>query len=86
MRSVYGEEYALMVETAPGAGMKVVLRVPKFSPNARAVMPGFGAGPVASSDNELTEITERAVEHTGSTPVVRPAHAKPTNTGLPAVG
>ena len=30
MRSVYGEEYALIVETAPGAGMKVILRVPKF--------------------------------------------------------
>lgn len=41
MRSVYGEEYALMVETAPGAGMKVILRVPKFSPNVRAVLPGF---------------------------------------------
>jgi two-component system LytT family sensor kinase len=42
MRSVYGEEYALMVETAPGAGMKVILRVPKFSPNVRPVMPGYG--------------------------------------------
>jgi two-component system LytT family sensor kinase len=41
MRSVYGEEYALMVETAPGAGMKVILRVPKFSPNVRAVVPGY---------------------------------------------
>jgi two-component system LytT family sensor kinase len=81
MRSVYGEEYALMVETAPGAGMKVVLRVPKFSPNVRAVMPGF-AGP----DNEPTEITERPVERTGSTPVIRPAHAKPSGSELPAVG
>jgi two-component system LytT family sensor kinase len=42
MRSVYGEEYALMVETAPGAGMKVILRVPKFSPNVRAAVPGYG--------------------------------------------
>jgi two-component system LytT family sensor kinase len=41
MRSVYGEEYALMVETAPGAGMKVILRVPKFSPNVRPVLPGY---------------------------------------------
>ena len=30
MRSVYGETYALEVETAPGAGMKVILRVPSF--------------------------------------------------------
>jgi two-component system LytT family sensor kinase len=41
MRSVYGDEYALVVETAPGAGMKVVLRVPKFSPNVRPALAGF---------------------------------------------
>ena len=40
MRSVYGEEYALMVETAPGAGMKVIIRVPKFSPNVKPALPG----------------------------------------------
>jgi two-component system LytT family sensor kinase len=44
MRSVYGEEYALMVETAPGAGMKVILRVPKFSPNVRPALPGYHNG------------------------------------------
>ncbi|HEX4222293.1 MAG TPA: histidine kinase [Pseudonocardiaceae bacterium] len=79
MRSVYGEEYALMVETAPGAGMKVVLRVPKFSPNVRAVMPAFGGA------DDATEIHERASD-TGSIPVVRAAHAKPSSTELPAVG
>jgi two-component system, LytTR family, sensor kinase len=41
MRSVYGEKYALMVETAPGAGMKVIIRVPKFSPNVRPTIPGY---------------------------------------------
>jgi two-component system LytT family sensor kinase len=41
MRSVYGEEYALTVETAPGAGMKVELRVPKFSSNVRTALPGY---------------------------------------------
>jgi two-component system LytT family sensor kinase len=82
MRSVYGEEYALMVETAPGAGMKVVLRVPKFSPNVRAVMPGF-----AGAETAPTELTERVVERTGSQPAVHsPAHAKPPHTELPAVG
>jgi two-component system LytT family sensor kinase len=40
MRSVYGEEYALMVETAIGAGMKVILRIPKFSPNVHPMLPG----------------------------------------------
>ncbi|MUN41847.1 histidine kinase [Actinomadura litoris] len=32
MRQVYGEEYGLTVETAPGAGTKVNLRVPKYRP------------------------------------------------------
>ncbi len=32
LRQVYGEEYGLVVETAPGAGMRASFRVPKFSP------------------------------------------------------
>ncbi|MBA8953517.1 sensor histidine kinase [Actinomadura namibiensis] len=32
MRQVYGDEYGLTVETAPGAGTKVSLRVPKYRP------------------------------------------------------
>jgi len=80
MRSVYGEEYALMVETAPGAGMKVVLRVPKFSPNVRAVMPGYGGS--GSETTDTTDTAERITESTGQNPVLG-AHA----TGeLPAVG
>jgi len=42
MRSVFGDEYALMAETAPGAGMKVILRVPKFFPGVRPDFPKFG--------------------------------------------
>jgi two-component system LytT family sensor kinase len=34
LRSTYGEDYGLVVETAPGAGTKVVVRVPKFAPGA----------------------------------------------------
>jgi two-component system LytT family sensor kinase len=30
LRLVYGEEYGLIVETAQGAGMKVIMKVPKF--------------------------------------------------------
>ena len=41
MRSVFGDEYALMVETAPGAGMKVILRVPKFFPGVRPDLPEY---------------------------------------------
>ena len=36
LRAVYGDEHGLVVETAPGAGTKVTVRVPKFSPGVRA--------------------------------------------------
>ncbi|MGN6608355.1 MAG: histidine kinase [Jatrophihabitans sp.] len=36
LRHVYGDAYGLVVETAPGAGTRVVLRVPKFAPGAMA--------------------------------------------------
>jgi len=35
LRSVYGDGYGLIIETAPGAGTKVTVRVPKFQPQAR---------------------------------------------------
>ncbi|MBM7771102.1 two-component system LytT family sensor kinase [Actinokineospora baliensis] len=41
MRQVFGDDYALMVETAPGAGMKVTLRVPKYFPGVRPDLPSF---------------------------------------------
>ncbi|HEY8472399.1 MAG TPA: histidine kinase [Natronosporangium sp.] len=39
LRSVFGDEYGLVVETAPGAGTKVSMRVPKFHPDVRASRP-----------------------------------------------
>ena len=36
LRQVYGDEFGLVVETAPGAGTKVVFRVPKFAPGVHA--------------------------------------------------
>ena len=36
LRSAYGDDYGLVVETAPGAGTKVIVRVPKFAPGVRA--------------------------------------------------
>ncbi len=36
LRQVFGDEYGLVVETAPGAGTKVTLRVPKYAPGVRA--------------------------------------------------
>ena len=32
LRHVFGDEYGLVVETAPGLGTKVSMRVPKFAP------------------------------------------------------
>jgi two-component system LytT family sensor kinase len=50
MRQVFGDEYALMAETAPGAGMKVILRVPKFFPGVRPDLPQF-----ATDDGEVPD-------------------------------
>ena len=36
LRQVYGDEYGLVVETAPGAGTKVSIRVPKYHPGVHA--------------------------------------------------
>jgi two-component system LytT family sensor kinase len=35
LRKLYGDEYGLVVETAPGAGTLVRVRIPKFSPGLR---------------------------------------------------
>ncbi|MBO9522596.1 MAG: histidine kinase [Nocardioidaceae bacterium] len=32
LRNTFGDEYGLVVETAPGAGTKVIVRVPKYAP------------------------------------------------------
>jgi two-component system LytT family sensor kinase len=36
LRSVFGDHFGLVVETAPGEGTKVSMRVPKFHPEVRA--------------------------------------------------
>ncbi|AXT86231.1 sensor histidine kinase [Aeromicrobium sp. A1-2] len=36
LRTVYGDEYGIVVETAPGLGTKVTLRFPKFRPDVPA--------------------------------------------------
>jgi two-component system, LytTR family, sensor kinase len=36
---VFGDEFGLVVETAPGAGTKVSVRVPKFHPGVRSSQP-----------------------------------------------
>jgi len=39
LRTVFGDDYGLAVETAPGAGTKVTVRIPKFAPGVRASAP-----------------------------------------------
>ncbi|MDP2775485.1 MAG: histidine kinase [Nocardioides sp.] len=36
LRNSFGDDYGLVVETAPGAGTKVIVRVPKFAPGVQA--------------------------------------------------
>lgn len=42
LRAAFGNDYGLVVETAIGAGTKVVMRVPKFRSGVRASGGGFG--------------------------------------------
>ncbi|WP_051771443.1 sensor histidine kinase [Saccharothrix sp. NRRL B-16314] len=39
MRAVFGDDYALVVETAPDAGMKIILKIPKYRPGVRTNLP-----------------------------------------------
>lgn len=55
MRQLFGDEYALIVETAPGAGMKVTLRVPKFAPGVRPDLPDYTTE--ASAQGQRAEAT-----------------------------
>ena len=36
LRQVYGDDFGLVVETAPGAGTRVTFRVPKYAPGVHA--------------------------------------------------
>ena len=39
LRAVFGDRYGLVVETAPAAGTKVIVRIPKFAPGVSASAP-----------------------------------------------
>lgn len=45
MQQLFGFEYPLTIETAPGAGMKVTLRIPKFVRGIRANLPDYSLEP-----------------------------------------
>ncbi|MEU1851219.1 histidine kinase [Streptomyces sp. NPDC019990] len=36
LRQVYGDDYGLVIETAPGAGMKITVRIPKYQPGVHS--------------------------------------------------
>jgi two-component system LytT family sensor kinase len=55
MRAVFGDEYALVVETAPDAGMKIILKIPKYSRGVRT---------------NLT-LVQSPIEDTSEQPVIR---------------
>lgn len=40
IRQVYGDAYGPVMETAPGAGMKVTIRIPKYQPGVHTAPPG----------------------------------------------
>ncbi|MDT0346083.1 sensor histidine kinase [Streptomyces litchfieldiae] len=42
LRAVYGPEYGLVIETAPGSGTKVIVRVPRFNRTASALLGHLG--------------------------------------------
>ncbi|UJW34344.1 histidine kinase [Saccharothrix sp. AJ9571] len=72
MRQLFGDEYALTVETAPGAGMKVTLRVPKYARGVRATVPEYTE---ATQDRDpAADSVPAAVVH--QQPVVQPQRGR----------
>ena len=52
MRATFGNDYALVVETEENAGMKVIMRVPKFAPGVRTVPEQSFEDPAGGVDAE----------------------------------
>ncbi|WP_220480836.1 GAF domain-containing sensor histidine kinase [Halosaccharopolyspora lacisalsi] len=55
MRATFGNDYGLVVETEQGAGMKVIMRVPKFSPGVRPVPENPDALPEQRDNQDMAE-------------------------------
>ncbi|MBB3049524.1 two-component system LytT family sensor kinase [Prauserella isguenensis] len=91
MSQVFGNRYSLVVETAPGAGMKVTMRVPKFVRGVRPDMLKFAAegtsdddpsalpGGVAA-DGSLAATSSGSVPDGSGAPTAPPAPAQPPST------
>ena len=68
LRATFGDDYGLVVETAPGAGTKVIVRVPKFAPGVsvherpRGSWSSTTSSPRSTSSAFLLEADERIAE------------------------
>src|SRR5690606_42135852 len=84
MSQVFGNRYSLIVETAPGAGMKVSMRVPKFVRGVRPDMLKFAAE--GSGDSETAAATSESAgpDTTGQAPAGH-AGAGPAGGGRPSL-
>ena len=82
LRTAFGDDYGLVVETAPGAGTKVTVRVPKYAPGVAPMssreQPGCASsssttsGPRSTSSRSCSAATPRVAEVlTSSTPPPR---------------
>ncbi len=75
MRQLFGPEYALIVETARGAGMKVTLRVPKFAAGVRPDLPDYSTprGQSLSGSTPPPPSKPAGRRRAGTRPRMRPA-------------
>lgn len=80
MGQVFGTDHTLVVETAPGAGMKVTMRVPKFVRGMRPDLPDYDAEvPEQGNGRSMPKRVEAG--HRGS---ARHAAARSAGRGSPA--
>lgn len=61
MRQLFGDDYALIVETERNAGMKVTMRVPKYAPGVRTDLPDV----TAATANDTGGSAEPAAQRSG---------------------
>nr|WP_207631165.1 MULTISPECIES: histidine kinase [unclassified Actinopolyspora] len=91
MRATFGNDYGLVVETEQGAGMKVIMRVPKFAPGVQPLssQPFEEADcpeppPPAESAEESAPSAEAVPEHAATEESVAGWDAAPAQDAAPA--
>jgi CheY-like chemotaxis protein len=84
LRQAYGDEYGLVVETAPGAGTRVSFRVPKFAPRRPAALTSAHAGPAAPILSGMTTAPAPTPHPAAAGAARRRRGADAVRAGLPA--